>query len=139
MRRVRLPLLICVALVIAIIAYIRYADRADINAFQLPPGFHIEQFAHTPSPRMMAFSPGGVLLVTSTSEGTVVALPDPDHRGKAARSVTVLRNLNGPHGIAFHNGALYVAEVRTLKRYTWDDAQLKAGEGVKIADLPESL
>src|SRR5438128_5260455 len=51
--------------------------------------------------RMLAFSPGGVLLVTDMSDGKVLAFPDPKHTGRAERTVTVLDDLNAPHGIAF--------------------------------------
>jgi glucose/arabinose dehydrogenase len=116
-----------------------YATPLDLKALQLPPGFAIALFAKTGSPRMMAFSPGGVLLATSESGGTVTALPDADHGGQATASVTVLKDLNGPHGIAFHNGQLYVAEVTRLVRYSWDEARLQASNPVVIAGLPESL
>ena len=75
----------------------------------------------------MAFSPGGVLLVTDMSDGTVLALPDPKHAGRAENMVPVLSGLNAPHGIAFHNGKLYVAEINAIRRYDWDESQLRAG------------
>src|SRR5512133_3587102 len=120
------PLLICVGLVVAVGLYIYLATRADVSQLHVPPGFHVTVFAETSSPRMLAFSPGGVLLATSVSSGTVVAMTDPEHRGKAVRVVTVLHGLDAPHGVAFHNGALYIAERRALKRYQWDEAGLKA-------------
>jgi glucose/arabinose dehydrogenase len=132
------PLIICAALVGVIGSYIYYADRADVSQFHLPPGFHVSEFGETPSPRLLAFSPGGVLLATSVSEGTVVALPDRDHRGKAASVVAVLRGLHGPHGVAFHKGFLYVAELRSLKRYDWDDATLKATNPRQVVELPDN-
>lgn len=131
--------LICAVLVVAAGLYIYMADRADVSKLQVPPGFQVTVFADTSSPRLLAFSPGGVLLATSASSGTVVAMPDPEHRGKAARVVKVLSGLDGPHGIAFHNGALYIAERRTLKRYAWDEAGLKASNPRQLADLPDDL
>ena len=86
----------------------------------------------------MAFSPGGVLLVTDMSDGTVLAFPDPKHTGHAERTVTVLSGLNAPHGIAFHKGKLYVAEINAVRRYDWDESQLRASNPQKIADLPGS-
>ena len=46
--------------------------------------------------------------------------------------------MNAPHGIAFHNGKLYVAEINAIRRYDWDESQLRAGNGQKIAELPGS-
>jgi glucose/arabinose dehydrogenase len=132
-------LLICAVLVLAAAVYIFMADRADVSKLDVPPGFHVAIFAETSSPRLLAFSSGGVLLATSMSSGTVVALPDPEHRGKAERVVTVLRGLDGPHGIAFHNGSLYIAERRALKRYDWNEAELKASNPRQLADLPDDL
>jgi glucose/arabinose dehydrogenase len=116
-----------------------YAAPLAVENLKLPPGFSINLFAKTESPRMMAFSPGGVLLVTSEASGTVTAFPDPQHRGRASSPVAVVKDLNGPHGIAFHEGHLYVAEITRLVRYDWDEAHLRAGNAFVIAELPESL
>lgn len=115
-----------------------HAEKLDLTQLKVPPGFHIAVFAEAPHARQMAFSPGGVLLVTDTSDGTVLALPDPKNTGHAERTVPVLSGLNAPHGIAFHQGKLYVAEINAVRRYDWDEAQLRAGNGRKIADIPGS-
>jgi glucose/arabinose dehydrogenase len=65
-----------------------------------------------------------------------VALPDPMHAGKAERTVEVLSGLNEPHGLAFYQGKLYVAENGRVRRYDWDEASLKASNPQKLADLP---
>ena len=115
-----------------------YATPLELKSLKLPAGFAISVYAKTESPRMMAFSPGGTLLTTSEAEGTVTALPDPQHTGRASARVAVLKDLNGPHGIAFHKGRLYVAEVTRLVRYDWDESRLQATDGAVIAKLPES-
>src|SRR4029078_5577427 len=127
------------------------SEKLDLTRLKLPPGFHISVFAAAPNAREMAFSPGGVLLVTDTSDGTALAFPDADHTGAALLSVAdaqhtghagpavpVLSGLNAPHGIAFHKGKLYIAEINAVRRYDWDEAQLRGGTGQKIADLPGS-
>lgn len=115
-----------------------HAQRLDLGRLKLPPGFHIAVFAEAPNAREMAFSPGGVLLVTDMSDGTVLAFPDPKNTGRADRMVPVLAGLNAPHGIAFHNGKLYVAEINAIRRYDWDESQLRATNPHKLADLPGS-
>ena len=51
--------------------------QMDTSKLRPPHGFHISIFADTKqSPRMLTFSPGGVLMATATSEGTVLAMPD---------------------------------------------------------------
>src|SRR5262249_30355483 len=84
---------------------------------------------------MMVLSPGGALLVTDTSDGKVIAFRDvkrPD------QIVTVLSNLNAPHGMAFHNGKFYVAETNAVRRYDWDESNLRASNGQKIVSVPGS-
>ena len=116
----------------------RHMERLDRNRLKVPAGFSIDVFAQAPHARMMAFSPGGVLLVTSTTDGKVLALPDSQHSGKAEKSVTVLQDLNAPHGIAFHNGKLYIADTNQLQRFDWDESQLRASNGQTIAKYPGS-
>jgi glucose/arabinose dehydrogenase len=112
--------------------------RFDLAQLKAPPGFHISVFAEdVDSARMMVFTPGGVLLVSESGEGKVVALPDPKHTGKAARTVTVLEGLNEPHGLAFYEGKLYVAENDKLRRYDWDEARLRATNPKLLTNLPK--
>ncbi len=106
--------------------------RFDLQQLKAPPGFHISVFAENiDGARMMVFSPGGVLLVSESGEGKVVALPDSKHAGKAERTVDVLSRLNEPHGLAFYEGKLYVAENDKVRRYDWDEANLRASNPVK--------
>jgi glucose/arabinose dehydrogenase len=109
----------------------------DLGQLRAPDGFHISVFANEiDGARMLVFSPGGVLLASESGEGKVVALPDPQHTGKATRTVTVLDGLNEPHGLAFYEGKLYVAENDKVRRYEWDERKLRATNPVKLADLP---
>ena len=111
--------------------------RFDLAQLKAPPGFHITVFAEeVEGARMMTFSPGGALLVSESGEGKVVALPDPKHAGKAQRTATVLDGLNEPHGLAFYEGKLYVAENDKVRRYDWDEANLRASNPKRLADLP---
>src|ERR1700674_22769 len=140
-----LSFIVVLSCVIVYLAYTTFANfaRAEKTHFDLaqlksPPGFHISVFAEeVDGARMMAFSPGGVLLVSESGEGNVVALPDPKHAGKAQRTVNVLNGLNEPHGLAFYEGKLYVAENDKVRRYDWDEANLRASNPKPLADLPD--
>ncbi len=111
--------------------------RFDLALLKAPPGFHISVFAEdVDGARMLVFSPGGVLLVSESGEGKVVALPDPKRTGKAERTVTVLDGLNEPHGLAFYEGKLYVAENGKVRRYDWDETNLHASNPKTLTDLP---
>jgi glucose/arabinose dehydrogenase len=149
LKRIGIVFLSFIAVLSCVIAYLAYTTfanfaRAEKTSFDLarlkaPPGFHISIFAEeVDGARMMALSPGGVLLVSESGEGKVVALPDPKHAGKAERTVNVLSGLNEPHGLAFYEGKLYVAENDKVRRYDWDEANLRASHPKPLADLPGS-
>ena len=85
----------------------------------------------------MAFSPAGVLFVSVPSDGTIVALPDTDRDRKADRAIVFARGLNCPHGLAFFQGALYVAETNRVVRLTDSQGNLHADrKEVIVPDLP---
>jgi glucose/arabinose dehydrogenase len=111
-------------------------DEFGLDRLKAPSGFKISVFGEAPSARMMAFSPGGVLLVSCSDEGVVVALPDRRRTGRAESSVTLLDGLNEPHGLAFENGFLFVAEKDKVTRYDWDEAHLRATNSKVLTDLP---
>ena len=104
---------------------------------KVPAGFEIGIFAKDlGSARDLEYSPGGVLLVSSPSTGTVYALPDRNNDGKADEVKPVITNLNSPHGLAFHNGKLFIAESTQLARYNWDENNLKATFDKTLMNLP---
>jgi len=132
----RIQLLPSLILLLTVAAF---AEKTPFDLLKLraPDGFHISVFAEIDAPRMLVFSPGGTLMVSEPDEGgKVVALPDSKHAGKAERVVTVLSGLNEPHGLAFYEGKFYVAENDAVRRYDWDEANLRATNAVKVANLP---
>jgi glucose/arabinose dehydrogenase len=82
----------------------------------LPPGFSIGLFAEgIPRARQLALSPDGTVFV-GTSGDDVWSLRDTNGDFKADEKVEVLRGLFAPNGVAWHDGALYVAPInRVLK------------------------
>ena len=107
---------------------------------KLPPGFAISIFAReVKGARVLALDPNGNLLVSLTSQGRVVALPDKNDDGVADAVVTVLDGLNKPHGLAFgpeEQPRLYVAETGRVAAFDYDPERLTATSEQKIADLP---
>jgi glucose/arabinose dehydrogenase len=65
----------------------------------------------------MALAPDGTLFVGTQAQGTVYAVTDRNHDTRADGVVTVARGLNTPNGVAFRDGALYVAELNRIVRY----------------------
>ena len=104
---------------------------------KVPPGFAIDVFADkVGSVRFMAIDPAGTLLVSEPSAGRVLALPDKNGRGKADRVQAVVTGLDQPHGLAFHEGALYVAETSRVQRFAYDPAAMKATQPTLLTRLP---
>lgn len=105
---------------------------------KVPPGFQVQVFAGgLPLATMMAFSPKGDLYVSLPSEGRVVVLPDEDHDGRADRVITFAEGLELPTGLAFRDGALYVAGGRFLVRLEDTDGDRVADRRrILVSDLP---
>jgi glucose/arabinose dehydrogenase len=75
--------------------------------------------------RFMAWSPEGDLLITemAPSDGKVSILPDRDRDGVADERIIFARGLRNPHGLAFRDGFLYVAEEHRVVRLRWQGGQ----------------
>jgi glucose/arabinose dehydrogenase len=98
---------------IFITAYSAHSAELSLKDIKLPPGFDISIYAgNLPNARSLALSPKGTLFVGTLREGKVYAVLDD---GK--KTVTIAEGLNMPNGVAFRNGALYVAEVNRVLRY----------------------
>jgi glucose/arabinose dehydrogenase len=106
----------------------------------LPRGFSISIFAENlGTPRVVIVDPENNLLVSCTSQGRVVALPDSNGDGVADRIVTVADGLNYPHGLAIRRAKgyeLYIAETDAVAVYDYDQKSFKALNRRKIVDLP---
>ena len=106
---------------------------------KLPPGFAIDVFADkVGSVRFMAFDPAGTLLVSESSAGRVLALPDKNGDGKADAVKVVVKDLDQPHGLAFRDGALVIAETSRVQRFAYDPGAMKASQPTLLARLPGS-
>src|SRR4029077_17921090 len=85
--------------------------------FRLPPGFTANEFAGGfESPRWMAVAPNGDVFLTLPEEGKVMLLRDGDGDGKAELTTVFAQGFDRPHGLAFHDGYLYVADVNRVWR-----------------------
>jgi glucose/arabinose dehydrogenase len=112
-------------------------ERPD--ALRVPPGFRIEVFARDLGrARFLALDPRGTLLVSVPRSGRILALPDDDRDGRADRAAVVAEGLDLPHGLAFHQGWLYVAETGRVVRLRYDVSTRTAAGApeVVVADLP---
>lgn len=96
----------------------------QLDKIKLPPGFEISIYAdNVTSARSLAVGPNGTLFV-GTAAGNVYAVLDRDGDNRADELITLASGLRMPNGVAFHNGALYVAEVNRVLRYDDIEAYL---------------
>src|SRR6266508_3893913 len=130
LRRLRLAMLV---LAVAALTPPATADEPKIT---VPAGFHVGVFASgLGGARFMAVDPAGTLLVSIPRESRVVALRD--QHGRADTPLTVIDGLDRPHGLAFHQGALYVAETGRVLRFHYDARTKKASQPtVIVPNLP---
>lgn len=83
----------------------------------LPPGFEIAYYAtNVPDARSLALGANGTVFVGSRQAGAVYALVDQDGDQQADNVFVIASGLNSPNGVAFHEGALYVAEIQRVFR-----------------------
>jgi glucose/arabinose dehydrogenase len=102
-----------------------------------PSGISLSFFARDlGAPRVLRFDPKGVLLASIPSRGQVVALPDANGDGVADETIIVARGLRIPHGFAFHDGKLFIAETDQIATYDYDANTHAATNKRKIVDLP---
>jgi glucose/arabinose dehydrogenase len=92
---------------------------AGVSQLTLPQGFHADVFySGLSSPRLLTFSPDGTLFAAERGSGSIVALPDAGHTGKAGQKIVVADGLDDPTSLSFYQGALYVGEASRVSRFT---------------------
>lgn len=93
---------------------------------RLPTGFEIEVYAdNVPGARSMALGPQGTLFVgTRMRKGKVYAVRGTPGSGRKPSVQVIAEDLNMPNGVAFRDGALYVAEIHRILRYDDIEPQL---------------
>ena len=102
-------------------------QKLPVETIKLPPGFAIEVYATgVRNARQMALGSNGTLFVGSRTAGNVYAVVDRDKDHKADQVYTIASSLAQPSGIAFRDGALYVAEISRVIRFDGIESKLDA-------------
>src|SRR5689334_13852266 len=92
-------------------------DDPQLPLLKVPEGFSISFFAKdVDNARSLALGDNGTVFVGNRKGKNVYALVDADKDGVAEKKYTVASGLNMPNGVAFHNGALYIAELSKIWR-----------------------
>ena len=120
------------------------ADVVAIPAkptLRVPSGFVVNVFAdNLKSPRWLALTPSGDVLVTETRENRIRLLRDTNGDGVADVKKTFASSTNGlniPFGMAFAQNFFFVGNTDAVLRFPYTQGQEQiTGSGEKIADLP---
>jgi glucose/arabinose dehydrogenase len=109
-------------------------------SFQVPPGFKVNIFAENlESPRWLALTPTGEVLVTETKENRIRLLKDSNKDGVADRRTTFLSEKNGlniPFGMSFSQDSFFVGNTDAVLRFPYKKGQQQINaSGKKITDL----
>jgi glucose/arabinose dehydrogenase len=139
MKKIFMALLIAVAGLSSFAWYKSEAKKdADLSKIKLPPGFHISIFADdVPHARSMALGAKGTIFVSTRDDDKVYALTDAARTGIADKKYVILQGFKTPNGVAFHNGALYVAQVDKVWRL--DDIESHLSDPPKPVLVFDSL
>ena len=107
-------------------------DSTYGGRLRVPAGFSVTEFANVPRARFMALAPDGSVYVSQPREGQVVRLVDADRDGRAESQSVAVSGLNRPHGLAFRDGWLHIANTDAVVR-------VRLGEGGAALGEPETL
>ncbi len=105
---------------LAVPAHLRSGPFATARGLTLPPGFAINVFAAgLPGARLLAYAPNGDLFLSRTEGNEIVVLPDRDRDGTSDDTKVFAGGLAKPHGLAFRDGYLYVAQEASVIRFPY--------------------
>jgi glucose/arabinose dehydrogenase len=104
---------------------------AHLDKLKLPAGFSVSIYAdNVAGARSMALAPDGSVFVGTRAQ-VVHAVVDRNKDFKAEEVLTVASGLTSPNGVAFKDGALYVAEISRISRFdgVLDFTRVPGGSG----------
>jgi glucose/arabinose dehydrogenase len=111
-------------------------DTSFPSPLTVAAGLHINYFAKVPGARVMAMGPDGAVYVSVTGDNKVVRVWDTNGDNVADSVRTVVSGLNGPSGLAFHKGFLYIANTNGVVRVQLDARGISTGAPVSVNSLP---
>jgi len=119
------------------ISSITLAD-GSVHSLTTPADLAVSIYARgLPSARFMTLGTRGDVFVGSWTAGTVSVLLNRAGDKQAAGVRTLLSGLTVPHGVAYHNGLLYVGEEGQVSTYRYDAATVDlSNRNVVVPHLP---
>ncbi|MFO3387660.1 PQQ-dependent sugar dehydrogenase [Legionella pneumophila serogroup 1] len=103
---------------LVLISFASLGQALPLHLLKYPPGFSVSIYAAPVSDaREMALGSKDMVFVGSRSAGKVYAVIPDKKNSHGTRVLTIASGLNMPNGVAFHKGALYVAEIGRILRF----------------------
>ena len=104
----------------------------DPPPFKLPAGFSVNKFAGPLGySRWLSVAPNGDVFLALPDSGEVMLLRDTRGTGKADLATVFAHGFHRPHGLAIHDGYLYVADVDRVWRLPWHAGDSQAAGQVE--------
>ncbi|MBM3482004.1 MAG: sorbosone dehydrogenase family protein [Alphaproteobacteria bacterium] len=115
------------------------ALETSLAELRLPPGFHISLVTgRVPKARSLAVGARGTIYAGTRQDGTVYEVIDQDGDWRADKVNRLVEGLFSPNGVAFRDGALYIAEIHRLSKI--ENVEARAGdERVEPATVAEAF
>jgi len=113
------------------------AEEIPVQKIKVPQGFEVSLWASgMPNARSMTLGDKGTVFVGTRLTGRVFAVVDKDGKREVK---TIAQGLHRPNGVAFKDGALYVAELSRVIRYDDIESNLDKPPEPKVVyqDLPK--
>jgi len=91
------------------------ADESHIAQLHVPEGFKVNVFARElKNARVLAVAPSGDVYVSRRDQGDVLLIKDANNDGRADGPPVVVASRAGAHGLAIHDGKLYLITVKEI-------------------------
>ena len=117
--------------------------NTNLEKLNVPSGFEISIYADgLDSPRQLAESHEGYIIVGSKKGDKIYALYDANFDGYAEKRILISENLQNPTGVAVHDGDLYFAEIDTIwiikdiDKWLASDSETLPTKSIYMNDLP---
>jgi glucose/arabinose dehydrogenase len=150
---VKILFLIILLVIVYVLIVVLKGRVGDLRPSLLPGGDIVQKLQQMPADkgeftvsifaqdlgkvRDLQLTPEGILLASNPSRGKIYALVDSNNDGKADTRKEVYASLDQPHGLAFYNKELYVAEETKVTKLKWDATVLETQPVSTVMSLPK--